>query len=89
MKRVRVLAIGLFVSRADHVAAFNSADQTPSAWLVLSELLVVGAKISEALMLSKLAGKTRSLLLMKDALSRYRRLLEMPVTEMVNCGTQE
>jgi hypothetical protein len=37
----------------------------------------------------KLAGKWRSLLLRKEALSRHRRLLEMPVAELVNSGTQE
>ena len=84
-----MLVTGLFVPHADHVAASDSVEQTRSALLVSSELFVVGAKIREALLLSKLASKWWSLLLIKDALSRHRRLLEMPVAEMVNCGTQE
>ena len=84
-----MLVTGLFVPHADHVAAFDSVEQTRSALLVSSELFVVGAKIREALLLSKLASKWWSLLLIKDALSRHRRLLEMPVAEMVDRGTQE
>jgi hypothetical protein len=39
--------------------------------------------------LGKVAGEWRSLVLIKDALSRHRRLLEMPVAEMVNRCAQE
>ena len=47
------------------------------------------AKIREAFLLGKVASELRSLVLIEDALSRPRRLLEIPVAKMVNGCAQE
>jgi hypothetical protein len=53
------------------------------------ESFVFRAKIREAFLLGKVSGEWLSLVLAKDALHRRRRLLEVPVAEMVNRRAQE
>jgi hypothetical protein len=51
--------------------------------------LRIRAKIREAFLLGKVPGKWLSLVLIKDALRRPSRQLEVPVAEMVNRCAQE
>ena len=53
------------------------------------ESFVFGAKIRKAFLLGKVPSEWLSLVLIKDALCRRRRELEVPVAEMVNRCTQE
>jgi hypothetical protein len=53
------------------------------------ESFVFGAKIREAFLLGKVPGEWLSLALIKDALRRSGRLLEVPVAEVVNRRAQE